>query len=177
MSGGKHNDTDGDKTMMPLCQDEAGPGRARLQTSVESHPDAVRAAMGEVCAFLNAAAIGGEDAQQVELVLAEVLNNIVEHAYGGDEDGTIRMELTRLDRSLECDLTDAGAPMPGGDAPHAALARMEGIAPADLPEGGFGWGLIRKLTSRLVYTRVGNLNHLRFRIPLRGHGSGTRSPR
>ena len=36
----------------------------------------------------------------------------------------------------------------------------------DLPEGGFGWGLIHDLTQGLSYRRVAEENHVRFRIDL-----------
>ena len=39
---------------------------------------------------------------------------------------------------------------------------------ADLPEGGFGWGLIRALSSGLSYRRMSERNRLAFRIPLPG---------
>jgi serine/threonine-protein kinase RsbW len=93
-----------------------------------------------------------------ELVLAEVLNNIVEHAYASSS-GKIEVTLQRSGKNLLCHVVDSGCPMPGGILPS-------GIGPAfcdaDLPEGGFGWHLIRSLSHSMAYTREGGTNHLRF---------------
>ena len=34
----------------------------------------------------------------------------------------------------------------------------------DLPEGGFGWFLIRSLTENLTYRRIDARNHLSFQL-------------
>jgi len=57
------------------------------------------------------------------------------------------------------------------DRQLAELARQRAeidVAIADLPEGGFGWGLIRALSSGLSYRRMSERNRLAFRIPLPG---------
>lgn len=101
----------------------------------------------------------------VELVLAEVLNNIVEHAYS-DAAGLITLDLRRARGRLCCLLRDEGRPMPAGCLPPG-LAPALGPAPAiaDLPEGGFGWFLIRSLTRDLHYDREPGCNRLSFSIP------------
>ncbi len=38
----------------------------------------------------------------------------------------------------------------------------------NLPEGGFGWALIRDLTSDLLHHRVEGMNQLEFQVPLSG---------
>ena len=48
--------------------------------------------------------------------------------------------------------------MPGGDLPGARQATIVDVA--DLPEGGFGWYLIRTLTQELTYLRDGERNLL-----------------
>ena len=92
-------------------------------------------------------------------VLAEVLNNIVEHAYAGTE-GDIRLRLWRRDGALSFEVLDCGAPMPGLRLPDGKLAELGDFD--DLPEGGFGWFLIRSMTNGLVYDRIGGENRLRF---------------
>ncbi|EEW26660.1 ATP-binding protein [Rhodobacter ferrooxidans] len=99
-----------------------------------------------------------------QIVLAEALNNIVEHAYAGG-DGVIRVSLRRQRADLLCQIEDQGAPMPGGvlpaGVPHPAAARE------DLPEGGFGWHMIRALSRNLRYRRSDGRNHLSFRLDAR----------
>lgn len=66
---------------------------------------------------------------------------------------------------IGCLLVDQGAPMPGGTLPEGSQAGRTGLALADLPEGGFGWHLIRSLTRDLAYTRVAGTNRLSFLLP------------
>lgn len=97
----------------------------------------------------------------VELVLAEALNNIVEHAYAR-QPGEIELTLQLNDDALWCRIVDSGAVMPGGALPPGAAPQIG--ASAALPEGGFGWFLIRSLARDLAYQRIRNCNHLSFRL-------------
>ena len=103
---------------------------------------------------------------RMELVLAEVLNNIVEHAYGDTGQGDIRFEAAVHSNMIWCNLTDSGGPMPGGKLPPARRYDLDAMDMADLPEGGFGWGLIRDMTSSLTYHRNNAQNHLSLSIDL-----------
>lgn len=100
-----------------------------------------------------------------ELVIAEVLNNIVEHAYQDRAGGRIILTLRFLPDRLNVEFTDFGIPMPSGAPPEGAPADLD-VATEDLPEGGFGWFLIRSLTEDLAYCHDGNSNHLTLSIPL-----------
>ncbi|MDJ0629251.1 MAG: ATP-binding protein [Rhodobacter sp.] len=107
-----------------------------------------------------------------EQVLAEALNNVVEHAQAGRDGGAITVETSLQEAALACEIRDDGAPMPGGGLPAGELAAL-GDALPDLPEGGFGWFMIRTLACDLSYRRMEGWNSLRFRIdpePRRGGG-------
>jgi serine/threonine-protein kinase RsbW len=108
-----------------------------------------------------------------EVVLAEVLNNIVEHAYA-DRAGSISVAIRQTGAGLNCLVTDEGNPMPGGQLPagnHPAQRdgmpdlQLGDLQLDDLPEGGFGWYLIRRLTRDLEYSRNGQQNWLSFVVP------------
>jgi serine/threonine-protein kinase RsbW len=94
-----------------------------------------------------------------EIVLAEALNNVVEHAYARYS-GKIEVLMRRADSDLVFELIDAGLPMPGTEPPLGHLKEVLEID--DLPEGGFGWFLIRNLSHSLAYRRVGDRNRLTF---------------
>lgn len=96
-----------------------------------------------------------------ELVLAETMNNIVEHAMARHDQGKIGLYIKLGQSGLSCCLNDDGDPMPGGALPEAAVT---GPCPDDLPEGGFGWPLVRCLTHDLSYERASGENILRFRL-------------
>ena len=101
-----------------------------------------------------------------ELVLAELLNNIVEHAYGAGPIAGVEYWLMFAADGLAGRLVDSGAPMPGLALPAGVQAPLDGPV-ADLPEGGFGWNLIRRLTTRLEYRREDGRNLLDF--AMHGH--------
>lgn len=104
----------------------------------------------------------------LELVLAEVLNNIVEHSYEDRGDGMIELAITVHDHAIHCAVTDRGNPMPNGCLPPKRCYDPETTELHDLPEGGFGWGLIRDMTRGLCYTREADANRLRFHVDLVG---------
>ena len=100
-------------------------------------------------------------------MLAETLNNVVEHAHAERTDGRIDIESTLCATGLAFCVRDDGAPMPDGQLPTGALAELSGGLDA-LPEGGFGWFMIRSLTQDLHYARSDGWNQLNFRIPVEG---------
>ena len=102
-------------------------------------------------------------ADHAELVLAEVLNNVVEHAVRGHQNARITVEWDQRPGGLDLRVTDTGKPMPGGDAPAGDLP--ERPDPATAPsEGGYGWFLIRSLAKDLSYRRVDGVNELRISL-------------
>ena len=96
-----------------------------------------------------------------EIVLAEVLNNIVEHAYA-TRAGDIRIILTRTETGLVCKVMDSGAALPGLCLPKGDFQPLGQTA--ELPEGGFGWFLIRRLVTELTYQRIDGENRLSFAL-------------
>ncbi len=104
-------------------------------------------------------ALAQEDRSTAEIVLAEILNNIAEHAYSAGE-GPIRLWLGWAEGRLSCRIEDEGLPMPGGSPPVGRPPR-----PEDLAEGGFGWHLIRSLAADLAYERARGVNRLCFTLP------------
>lgn len=104
----------------------------------------------------------------VEVVLAEALNNVVEHAYC-QSDGQIELFVRIVSGRLLCDIFDTGAAMPNGDLPPGLAIPI--TPDDDLPEGGFGWLLIRSLTQNLRYSRIDARNHLSFNLNIE-HSSG-----
>lgn len=109
--------------------------------------------------------ISSEDAGTLELTLAEVLNNIVEHAYANIPPGPVVLSLHRQGGSLTCQIEDHGHPMPGLQLP---AGRIQNVACEimDMAEGGWGWALIRAMTTGLQYERLHNTNRLTFQLPL-----------
>ena len=135
------------------------PASAETQLVIASDALAVRAALHHLFTGHTLKLLAASDRGAAEILLAEVLNNVVEHAYA-NLDGRIEMTIRVEDGSLICMIVDHGESMPAcmlcGDLPS--------LSPDDLPEGGFGWHLIRTLASDLEYRRNDNRNELSFRL-------------
>lgn len=126
---------------------------------IGSDPQSVREGLRHALASPPLAHLSAADRGTAEIVLAEVLNNVVEHAYS-QHGGEIRLSLSADGSLLHCVIEDEGQAMPGGTPPAGDLP------PADqFPEGGFGWHLIRTLSSGLEYQRHGGMNRLSFSLP------------
>lgn len=131
-----------------------------LQLVIPADAFAVRTALVRMCDALILRSLSEEQRGTVEIVLAEVLNNIVEHAYATEE-GQIEITLRRAPESLFCQIVDQGRRMPGNQLPEGTLPP---VSPDNPPEGGFGWHLIRSLSQELAYSHSGGRNRLTFRL-------------
>lgn len=100
-----------------------------------------------------------------EIVLAEALNNVAEHAYGASGAGDIDVTVALDGPLLEIMITDAGAPLPGLHLPDGYPPALT-CAESDLPEGGFGWFLIRRLAGDLAYRRDAGKNRLTLQLAI-----------
>lgn len=110
--------------------------------------------------------VGADALGRLELVLAEVMNNVGEHAGGADASApaTLSMHLCVVmhDTGLACAITDDGGLLPADCLRPRSLPDLD---PQDLPEGGFGWCLIQGLTQSLCYYREDRRNCLAFTVP------------
>lgn len=146
------------------------PARDQTQRTEELHlvflasPATIRENLGHLMQARPLSDLSDDSRASAELVLAEVLNNIAEHAYT-DGRGPVSLSLVRAGNGIACLVVDQGAAMPGGALPDASPPLSPDLALEDLPEGGFGWHLIRSLTQDLAYRRTGGCNRLSFTLP------------
>ncbi|MEP3847126.1 MAG: ATP-binding protein [Paracoccaceae bacterium] len=135
-----------------------------VNITVNSGDMAVRTALEELQTALSPLMLSPEEAGSVELVMAEALNNIVEHAYPkGSPQGPIRVRATHNSDGLHLSVVDEGMGMPDGKLPLGVPAQVD-VDFFDLPEGGFGWFLIKDLAKDVEYKRLGWENHLTLRL-------------
>ncbi|MCU0902485.1 MAG: ATP-binding protein [Tabrizicola sp.] len=142
---------------------------ANLHLVFQADPASVRQALAGMLDLPPLGLLPRDDKGLAELVLAEVLNNVAEHAYG-EAGGEVAITLALDPAGIRCLIVDGGRAMPGERLPEGRLPDARGTALEDLPEGGFGWHLIRSLSSDLSYARVDGQNRLAFVLPGPGRG-------
>jgi len=136
--------------------------RSAVETLVlDGDPDSVRHGLTRLMAGPMMSRLNEDSQGTVQIVLAEVLNNIAEHAYARYP-GQIKVLIEDVAGEMLFQINDNGLPMPGGQLPGGQLSQATELD--DLPEGGFGWYLIRTLTRGLTYARQGDLNRLNYCI-------------
>lgn len=134
---------------------------AFLRRLIARDDDSVRVLLLDLTEVMAASGVALDDRAAAELVLAEVFNNIVEHGYATEGYGVVEVRLGISPAGLDVGVVDCGAALPGGALPAGSLADLDHALP-DLPEGGFGWFLIRSLVQRLRYRRDAGGNSLQF---------------
>lgn len=153
----------------PLPAGQAGGLHRRLvNLRFQASERAVREALLRVDATLGAAGAAADLRTRTQIALAEACNNIVEHAYAPPHDvpdPIITLDISGDQGGLQITLRDKGRAMPDGPLPGRELPPVNPDDLAGLPEGGFGWALLREMTRALSISRRNGQNILRFRLP------------
>ena len=138
----------------------------QINVSFQAREDAVRDAIDRLMTQLRPWGLDSDMAGTVELVIAEALNNVVEHAYANTSPPCpVHLACERQAGGVSICIVDEGAEMPEGQLPMG-LAPDVDVDLMDLPEGGFGWFLIRDLAQDVEYRRAGAQNVLNLRLDL-----------
>ncbi len=95
----------------------------------------------------------------IEIALAEAVNNVVEHACADLPDASGRITCLIKGDFLTIEISDTGRPLPELRLPTGSKADLS-VPLADLPEGGFGWFLICQTASNVSYDRINGQNRL-----------------
>jgi len=132
--------------------------------AVGSVIEAVLDALAQLCPT-------ADETATIETVLAEVINNIAEHAYQEAPGCPIEIAVRRSEGGADFRFTDRGVAMPGGQLPAGKPQDLHRPV-SELPEGGFGWFLIHTLAQDLNYCRSNGENLLCFHLPV-GTAAGT----
>ena len=101
-----------------------------------------------------------------QIILGEILNNVVEHAYQFEGGHPIELAMTFHADRIHCRVEDEGLAMPDDRPPNGGMPELDATDRDSLPEGGFGWALVYEMTEDLVYKRVDGRNFLEFYIPI-----------
>ncbi len=140
------------------------PGTDRARLRFAAGEGMVTDVLSEACALLRRWGCAAGLVEDGMIVLAEVLNNIEEHAYAGGAGGPVELHLQVSGRTIRCVVEDRGAPLPSGPLPGGRMPMPDPVEPESWPEGGFGWAMVRRLTCDLSYETAGGRNRLRFAV-------------
>ena len=133
--------------------------------SVTATPEGVRATLDEVMQFVAQSGATEQELGNIQLVLAEVLNNIVEHALVDVHDPLLELRMCRAGQDFHFLTKDNGCAMPNHQIPLREMPDVD-VATQDLPEGGYGWAIFRLFAHGYSYQRACEMNFLRFSIKL-----------
>lgn len=119
-------------------------------------------AVRSICEFVGAAAeaagLGQEAVFQIELACDEAATNIIEHAYGNEDAGTITVHYTTSDKAFTVSLRDNGEPFDPATVPPPPTIATEitDVTPEELGQqlqvGGLGLHMIRKLMDEVTFS-------------------------
>jgi serine/threonine-protein kinase RsbW len=133
--------------------------------TLTSEAEEVRNTLEEVQNCIDGAPAFAEIGDIAQIILGEVLNNVVEHAYQCEGGHPVELILAFADTGVNVSVTDRGITMPKGSPPNGGMPSLDEDGRDALPEGGFGWAMIHALTTGLTYCRDGDRNLLTFSIP------------
>ncbi|MCB9205973.1 MAG: ATP-binding protein [Ignavibacteriales bacterium] len=103
--------------------------------------------------------LSDEKIKEIELSLAEALNNIIKHAYKGDETNQIEISMWFDNNKFSIELIDYGEPRLNTGKP---VLEFDPDDIDSLPEGGMGLFIIEQLMDENHYSREGNKNIFRL---------------
>jgi serine/threonine-protein kinase RsbW len=115
-------------------------------------------AVVQVGNWLEGENVDSERIADITLVLAESLNNVIEHAYSYQESGLIEIKARIRGVTMSLQIVDGGLPFVGPPDEVSVSSPNETLD--ELPEGGFGWFLIQKLTEDIHFSHSRGKNRL-----------------
>ncbi|MGB3406590.1 MAG: ATP-binding protein [Jannaschia sp.] len=139
--------------------------KAILRERIAGTSDAVQSHLRTLEGATRACELDTDRSADMLIVLGEILNNIVEHAFTGSDDGWIVCTIHRHKDRFSVETRDNGAPLPPGLLTAGPLPDIDTTLD-DLPEGGFGWFIVHTLTDDMIYERRRGQNRLTFSLAL-----------
>ena len=153
---------------MPSASQSSDPASStEIELTIKPDFLEVRRALQEIRAGLSPV-LDDDPMNTIEIVGAEILNNVVEHGFAGRpiESPSIEVSACVSGQRLRFCVVDDGRPMPGGTLPAGQSPDIDSTNVFALPEGGFGWGLIHMLSGDLSYAYIDGKNRLEVSIDI-----------
>jgi anti-sigma regulatory factor (Ser/Thr protein kinase) len=136
----------------------------RLTLEIESRLDAVALPGRIVYLLCVAAGFAPSEGCEVEICVAEAMNNCINHAYQGDPARSVELEVALSSHQLIVDVWDSGTSADAAnmhsDHAHAFEVPLDCIR--DISERGRGLALIQEVMDSFAYTPGTERNRLRM---------------
>jgi serine/threonine-protein kinase RsbW len=126
-----------------------------IRLSIDSRLEQVRVLSGALRGIGQELALSDDKLGQLELMMVEAVNNVIEHAYQLQAGNDVHVRVEYSPQEVHLIISDQGQSMP--DELHTEAYMPD---PEDLPEGGWGMGLIHALADSIRYIRDARGNHL-----------------
>jgi serine/threonine-protein kinase RsbW len=135
--------------------------------SIESDLSQVRELAVVFHEFSSGVDLGDELSGQLELMLVEAINNVIEHAYENKQGFPIDVEFEASYKKVVITIKDKGLSFPD----HVISDQQQDMPEnTDLPEGGWGLGLISILADQMRHYTKNGINIMvltKYREPLK----------
>ena len=132
----------------------------QVKLSFSSNPRNVNFACISIKNFLSSKNIPSTINHEIELSVAEAVNNIIKHAYKGNTGKLIEVDVSKNDRYVEVVFVDSGMPRENLEKP---TLNFDPDDIDNLPEGGFGLYLIDTMMDENEYYSQNGKNILRLK--------------
>jgi len=136
--------------------DVTGVGDETWSVSITSAPEALARAQQRIDWILRARQVPDPTIHDCSLAVEEVLTNIARHAYGGNGEGEIRIDLRLRPEEIRLRFVDTGPLF----NPLEQRPRNSDLPLAERPLGGHGIVLVKGLVDACEYAREGETNVL-----------------
>ncbi len=136
----------------------------RFAFAIESRLEAVPL-LGQVVYLLcTTAGFTPMEGSQVEVCVIEAINNSIQHAYQGDPDHSVELEVTLLPGQLIFDVWDSGTPADAAriNADHRVALEIQSDCINEISEGGRGLPIIQEVMDSFEYTPGTERNRFRM---------------
>ncbi|WP_169308408.1 ATP-binding protein [Ferrimonas aestuarii] len=110
-------------------------------------------------------ALPEEEASMIELAVAEIGNNVVEHAYQDKPGGQLEIRYQQLATGIEITLVDSGIPMPEEQidkVKNPQLVELDLDDPSTWLTSGRGLGIVDQVMDTQSYERLDERNYFRM---------------
>ena len=106
-----------------------------------------------------------EDAGMIELAVAEIGNNVVEHAYQDQPGGQLEIRYQQLTTGIEITLVDSGIPLPEEQMYKVKKPQLMDVDlddPSTWLTSGRGLGIVDQVMDTQNYERLDKRNYFRM---------------